>query len=665
VALELLDTARAVEFSQTDLMAGEYSEAELDILREVNYRKASIWSEQSIFQSQCDRFDALYYPEDVLQNGASHWAWHSSAKLPGKAHVSVNTPPIYVDLPASLQSIPPIENVIPASEGEDDADIAVLGERIYFAWKDEEEYEFKGHRACVVKGLYGRTAGKVWWDPEERRVRVEVIDQPRNLWLGWSQSDLRSLDWAAYSYTVTPEEALAQWGLVTTMRTAADGNVYPYLVSSEVFGTYDNARRVMWNVGGKIEVVDYWYRAPARGAKPKVGQIKPVKHDTWNAIIVGNRVVKNMRHPEYAGRMPYVPLFNTFIPGVPSGRPELHDIEQLLREKDERISSGSQLMHNIVNAQYWQLTGQEAPDQVPVGLRPKPNQVVAPGAGNRIEKIDPWMPEFQLEQFLGRIDREKVEVSGINDLLLGLAPSTVLSSSKAINALVSNYETRIRMKRDLYYGWRRKMWNLSATVWAHFDPAIREVLNKSKRIDMVPPSLTPRDDMEASQIALNLSTGKLWSQRRAMDRVGVDDPEREQDMIREERTDATMFPAEVQVLAQLLATLRNMGFGQQPEATAMAEEAAAQMADQRALGGGMEGMPSMNGAGEQPIMPPEMLSEGAPMPGGEGMPMGAPGEPMPLAQPGSKMISQTQIVGGEARNRLLSQVPIGQPPEGV
>jgi hypothetical protein len=287
--------------------------------------------------------------------------------------------------------------------------------------------------------------------------------------------------------------------------------------------------------------------------------------------------------------------------------------------------------------------------------------VVAPGAGNRIERIEPWMPEFQLEQYLGRIDREKVEVSGLNDLLLGLAPSTVLSSSKAINALVSNYETRIRMKRDLYYRWRKDVWRLAATVWASKDPAIREVLEKSRRIEMMPPSLTPRDDMEASQIALNLSTGKLWSQRRAMDRVGVDDPEREQDMIREERTDATMFPAEVQVLAQLLATLRNMGFGQQPEATAMAEEAASMMADQRALGGGMEGMPSMNGEGEQPMMPPEMLSEGAPMPGGPGM----PGEPMPLAQEGSKMISQTQIVGGEARNRLLSQVPLGAPPEGV
>jgi hypothetical protein len=64
----------------------------------------------------------------------------------------------------------------------------------------------------------------------------------------------------------------------------------------------------------------------------------------------------------------------------------------LIREKDERLTSGSQLMHNIVNAQYWQLVGPESPDDVPIGLRPKPNQVVAPGAGSRIGGITRGCP---------------------------------------------------------------------------------------------------------------------------------------------------------------------------------------------------------------------------------------------------------------------------------
>jgi hypothetical protein len=209
------------------------------------------------------------------------------------------------------------------------------------------------------------------------------------------------------------------------------------------------------------------------------------------------------------------------------------------------------------------------------------------------------------------------------------------------------------------------MWRLVVKVWAAKDKTLAPVLEASTRLDMIPPSLTPRDDAEAAQIAANLMGAKVWSQRRAMDRTGVDDPEAEQDMIREERTDATMFPAEVQMLAQLLAALKNMGFGAQPEAEQMAQDAAQQMADQRALGGGQAGMPMMNGEGEQPMTPPEMLSPGAtpPVDGGQAPP--AAGGPMPLETPGSKFISQTQMSGGNLKGNILSQVPLGEAPPTV
>ena len=272
------------------------------------------------------------------------------------------------------------------------------------------------------------------------------------------------------------------------------------------------------------------------------------------------------------------------------------------------MTSGSQLMHNIVNAQYWQLTGPEAPDQVPLGLRPKANQVIAPGAGNRIEGIQPWMPEFQLESFLARIDREMVDVSGLNDLLRGLAPAAVMSSSKAINALVANYETRISMKRDLYYRWRtRPVGDWSGAVWAAKEPDLEGVLLGTGRLDIMSPSLTPRDDMETAQIARTLVDGKLWSAVRGMDRTGVDDPEAEQNIIRAEQTDAALNPAAVQVMAQLAQVLQSLGFANAQQAAAalggggegeaIPEEGGAGMADMRALLGAAEGQV---GSGEQP-----------------------------------------------------------------
>jgi hypothetical protein len=655
VALAVLDLNRAIEFSQSDWSRGEYSEDELALLRELSARRNRLWSEQGAFAAACDRWDSLYYPpsEAMLQTGVSHWWYHSSVKL-GKSHVSVNTPPIYVDIPASLQAVTPIENLIASEDDPDARKLAALAERLFYAWKAEMAFDLAGHRACVVKGLYGRTAGKVWWDAESGFPRIEVIDQPRNLWLGWGQSDYKTLDWAAYTYTMTPESIFAEYGLVTTQRQGQDGETYPYLISGDMFATWHDARRAMWYAAGEIEVTDYWYRQPASVKVRKSGVLRPVKHDTWNAIVVGNRVVQNRRFTEYDGMIPYVPLFNSYIPGVPSGRPELFDIEQLIREKDERLSSGSQLMHNIVNAQYWQLTGQEAPDAVPQGLRPKPNQVVAPGAGNRIERIEPWMPEFQLEQFLGRIDREMVDVSGLNDLLRGMAPASVMSSGKAINALVANYETRITMKRSLYYEWRKQMWSLASRVWKNKQPDFKPLFAAVARIDVVAPSLTPRDDMEAAQIARTLVDGKLWSAVRGMDRTGVDDPEQEQNIIRAEQTDVSLNPAAVQVIASVATQLQAMGMQNAQQAVGQmggAPSPEANMADMRAAMGAAEGQV---GSGEQPMPAEEAMPGNTP----EGEAVGAG----PVMEPGSQMLAQTQVKGGEASNRLLFQQQIGQAP---
>jgi hypothetical protein len=56
-----------------------------------------------------------------------------------------------------------------------------------------------------------------------------------------------------------------------------------------------------------------------------------------------------------------------------------------------------------------------------------------------------------------------------------------------------------------------------------------------------------------------------------MDRVGVDDPEAEQNTIRSsEQTDAALNPAAVQVMAQLAQVLQSMGFQNAEQATAAA-----------------------------------------------------------------------------------------------
>lgn len=647
--LARLDISRAadVAFASPDPQNQEAAIL-LGLLRD---RKLALEPEMARFAALCDRWDNLYYPQGFTQGGASHWSNHVSARKNGRSHVSLNVYPTYVEVPAGLQSVPPIENMIAVEANEPARKVAAMAERLYMGWKRQVDFELFGHKACITKGLYGRTAAKVFWDEEAGHPNIELVENPRNLWLGWRDSNYTKLEWALYTYEITPSTAMEDWGLEVNQGTDGDGKPYPIVAWP----------RENWSVASladaelKVEVYDYWYRRPKQGARLKFG--KPVKFETWNAIFIGNMLVKNMPHREYGGKMPYAPLFNSYVPGVPDGRPDFYDIEQIIREKDERISENSQMMSRAVNGQFWQLTGPEAPEAGPAQLRPVPNGVVSPGPGNRIEALQPWMPEFQFEQFLSRLDRELVDASGLNDLLRGLAPSDTMNSGKAIAALVANYETRIRMRRDLYYTWRRDaVWGLAAEIWAYKNPKLKPILTGS-RLDVKSPSLTPRDDAETAQIALSLKEGKVWAAKRSMDATGVDDPETEENIIRAEQTDATLNPAQVQVMVALMQMLQQMQMTQPPAVAQAGGQIGTSVQqglnDIRSQGAGAQpGSEQLNDPNAQPVTPADQLPPGAPGSPVEGAPTDAgPGGP-------SQTLAQFQIKNGEADSRIVGQATV-------
>lgn len=637
---------------------------------QIRSRKASMESDQQAFAMLCDRWDDLYYPSTLARGGgADNWPEHPSARIAGRVHISINVYPVYVDVPAALQSVPPIENILPLANDDSGRQMAAAMERVYFAWKDDVGFEELNHQACVVKALYGRTAAKVWWDAEQKAPAFSIVDQPRNLYLGWGTSDYRRLDWALYTYRMTPQAVLAEYGLECYEAEDGEGKRYLTLLPPVARGYNTHHDPLQQNSGRSdqvpgdgtqlmVEVWDYWYREPKDEDAVELG--KPTKMESRNAIYVGDLKVKDEAHSEYAGAIPYLPLFNTYLPGLPTGRSELFDMEQLIREKEQRLSEYAQMMSQTVNAQYWQLVGPEAPDVVPVGLRPQANKVVAPGAGNRIEAISPWMPAFQMESYLNRLDREAQDVSGLNDLLRGLAPSAVLSSSKAINALVANYETRSRMKRDLLYRWRRNIWQLTATIWAAKVPQLRPIFEGVGRLVTENPSLTPRDDLETATMAINLVNAKLWSLARGMDAVGVEDPESEITQVKEERTDASLFPADVQVQAALMSTMQQLqitaqqlqaqGGGDQQQLGPGGEEAGGVTPEQAAATFGQQGGgptdTSMQGPGEQVM----------------GVPEGTPGGPQ--AAGAGPFLAQTMIKEGQPSNRLMFEQQLGGPPAG-
>lgn len=91
---------------------GQMDEETRALLRALDDRVNDVRVEHQRFVEVCERMDRLYYAESFTDWGADLWADDPNVGVPGRSHVSVNTPAAYVDVPAALQAVPPVENML-------------------------------------------------------------------------------------------------------------------------------------------------------------------------------------------------------------------------------------------------------------------------------------------------------------------------------------------------------------------------------------------------------------------------------------------------------------------------------------------------------------------------------------------------------------------------
>ena len=149
-------------------------------------------------------------------------------------------------------------------------------------------------------------------------------------------------------------------------------------------------------------------------------------------------------------------------------------------------------------------------------------------------------------------------------------------------------------------------------MWENKDRAVGNIIDGEYTIGITPPELTPRDTIELAQTAINLVQNRLWSAERAMDRMGVTDPEGEKELIREEQTDATLNPAAVQTMGALIQMFSQM----QQQAPAAAQQMAQQgqssaMEAMASLNPPQGGLEMLNGPTEGAVPPQESLPQNA------------------------------------------------------
>jgi hypothetical protein len=607
-------------------------------------------------------------------------------KRPNKFHVTANMVQAFVDIEARILSIMPKISNKPPVENADMRQKAEIKEKLYARFMDDDDFEVLFGDFNQIKSLYGRGALKAYWDDtlDPGRPGVSVVEQPQNLILGWNGSDFKVLDWAMYEYKISPLEAHLRYPEIEVLpsvkgkeleimniaRGAGDhsdpldqrsaiGGTNPTLPTSNSFkrrfveSDYDNKQVVVW---------DYWY--------------KDDEGTVCNAQLVQGRLAADVaRHPELPV-LPYVVAENAHEPGSPEGRSTAEYLLDLQMVLNYVLSLWTQVVADDTEPA-WQLTGQDAPDDVPAGVVARAGQITAPGAGNKIEKIDKNINQYPAQLLIQEIWNTAHRITGISEIMFGNAAASV-DSARVLATQIEAAQNRLDPKRKRTYAAVRQVFRIWDAMIEHKNPEIEVGITpaatapgetpaaETQKIplgtylkglnywDIVPPEITPRDSIENTNNIINQVTSNMLPRIKGMDLIGIDSPEENMAIMLKELANPRLNPAAVQQFAAVLQLLQSIQ-----------QQALAQQQAQGAPGAPGGGDPAANAAGatdqllasQQAGAPTGMEDQNSPATGINSAPppgAGVPGgvgtfQPLVRQTPGGSAQSLSQIKLAERR----------------
>ena len=586
----------------------------------------------------------LYYEVDAYQHRLiskyyryHHWyaplwgdQWpEDGAVRPGKIHLTVNFIKPAVDIDARLQALMPRIALQPDGIDDQDRRRAAASEKIHRRLLEASDWEVWLSTLTKTKCLYGKGILKPFWNKEDGRPDVKVLENPANLRLGWGSSDFSVLDWAIYEYSISPVQAMRQFPEITVHPTKGPG---PLLVTRASDHT-DPLNMLPVDPSGSVSIQVLHRPVPYLPSDYERKQVKvwdfwfrDEKGTVHNAQLVSGTLAKDIAvHPELMD-IPYIVIENDHEPGTPEGISSAESLIDLQIEYNRALSHWSQLVADETDPA-WQMTGENA-DSVPDGIVPTGGEIVAAGSGNEIKPIAKPMNQMAIQTLLAEFWQTFHRISGLSEIQFGQANGTQ-TTGRALAVQVEAALNRLDPKRRLLYKGLKQL----LMFWTHMlvvqNPSfefqglsgepetkhVKDIVQGLSRWKIIAPEITPKDAIENTQNEINKVNAKIISLHSAMDNLGTDSPEDELALIEEERSNAHLFPGEVQSFTATLISLSQLS----------QQLAQMGMTPQQFLGNSVAGTPDKTGQGvaaNQAQQAQPTLGEGD-------------NQPQPMSQPGS------------------------------
>lgn len=586
--------------------------ADLTVETEARNRYSAAYSDSQFRAARYETYHRFYAPP-----GGDQWP-QDLTERPGKLHFTVNMVRAFVDTEARLLSIRPRIIIPPDNQDEETGRRAEATEKLFTRYLDRSGFEEWSFTFSQVKSLYGMSVLKPFWNIDTKMPDVEVIEQPQNIMFGWGDSSFQSLDWAIYHYSISRQQAIRKYERLTdadlkenfeaNMKTLGGGDHSDPL---ETLSLSSRAGRQITDYErGHVTVWDYWY-------------VDPEDDTVTNAILVNGKMADGpFKHSEMP-IIPYIPVENDHEPGSPDGHGTAELILDLQMGLNRALSHYAQHVWDTTDPAY-QLTGEEAPMQVPPGLVPIAGQLVAPGPRTRIEEIRTGVNNFPFDSLIQKYWDMAHRLTGLSEILFGVPPGAQ-TSARALQAQLDSSINRLDPKRKRYYEGLRGLLQFWHYMVTQKNPEIdgikaKEVIEGLNNWRVVAPEISPRDIVEHTTNVANKLNAKLISLQTAMDEVGVDNPLEEINRIMQERSNAHLFPGDAQAIAAVVATLQAIAAQQ----GAQGEAAQGQNAQVGAEQDAQEAQPTL-GEGDNQGIP---TGPGSPPPGEASAPIGGEFRPI-------------------------------------
>lgn len=634
---------------------------------------AGLVADEEVAKTAMERYHATSSYQSRLETRykRNHWyyaplngdQWPEDAiDRPEKIHITVNIFRSAVNVDARLQAILPRISQVPTGLDEVTRKRAEAAEKMILAFLEMTDWEVWFGDLTRTKALYGKGVLKAFWNTEEGRPDVEVVENPANLRIGWGSSNFKAKDWALYEYTLSPLEAMQQFpdievhpvqgsGSLVVQRRGlhtdplgqkpAPGKDRPNLSSVLPYepSDYENKHVRVW---------DYWF-------KTKDGLVR-------NAVLVEGKLARDISDHSELPDIPFIVIENDHEPGSPEGIPTAEEIIDIQLELNRTLSHWAQLVNDEIDPA-WQLNGENA-DAVPGGIVPKGGEIIAAGSGNQINPIAKPVNQFPIEGLIKTLWETFHRVTGLSEVLFGQMPGAQ-TSGRALAVQIEAAANRMDPKRiRLYAGLRTllRYWtfmiekaNPKVELPDGTEGGLRDVFVGLRRWKVVAPEITPRDVIENTTNEINKVQAKLSSLRTSMDQLGIDSPEDELQLIQLERSNAHLFPGDVQSFVAAIATISQI----LPQLQAMMQQGGL---PDFGLTGGAQGQLGAGAAQQdafeaQPTLAQEDNQAGPPQPAtgpGSAPPAGATA---PLGATGTTLIRSTPEGGAQA----LQQTAITRP----